>query len=198
MFTGIVRHVGKIVDINNSRGYSSLLVVNCPEGFLDNCELGDSVCVDGCCLSLAERELGLREAKFNLSSETIARTAVLAEGAPVHLEHSLRVGEQLGGHFVFGHVDGTSKILEVILEGDCTKVTMKIPKDLDSRLVAALGSVAIAGVSLTVTHTSDDCFSLQLIPVTQKSTHLNAQESLVVGKDLNFEADYLARYAIRD
>ena len=198
MFSGIVRHVGKIADISNSRGNSSLLMVNCPEGFLANCELGDSVCVDGCCLSLAERDQGLREARFNLSPETIARTAVLAKGAPVHLEHSLRVGEQLGGHFVFGHVDGTSRILEVVLEGDCTKVTMSIPKSLDSRLVAALGSVAIAGVSLTVTRTNDDRFSLQLIPVTQQSTHLNAQASLVVGKELNFEADYLARYAIRD
>ena len=198
MFNGIVRHVGKVVDISNNRGNSSLLVVNCPEGFLANCELGDSVCVDGCCLSLAEREQNRCEARFNLSPETIARTAVLTEGAPVHLEHSLRVGEQLGGHFVFGHVDGTSKILEVVLEGDCMKVIMSIPKDLDSRLVATLGSVAIAGVSLTVIHTNDDRFSLQLIPVTQKSTHLNAQASLIVDKELNFEADYLARYAIRN
>lgn len=197
MFTGIIRHVGKVASVaTDGKGVASL-VIECPDGFLDNKKTGDSVSVDGCCLTVVEIDGNLRAATFNLGPETLARTAAKNPGDPVHLEGSLLAGEQMGGHFVLGHVDGVSEVLEVSGQDGFVATTLSVPDGLDLRLVAPQGSVAIAGVSLTVTDVSGDSFSLQLIPATFEHTHLSAEASLVAGKKLNFEADCLARHVVR-
>ena len=195
MFTGIVRHIGKVVSVEETSGGSSKIGIECPEGFLAGKSQGDSICVDGCCLTLTDNPEG-NLAMFDISPKTKELTAELAIGEPVHLEGSLRVGDEIGGHFVFGHVDGTAEVLGVNAQGDCALVDLSIPTGLDLRLVRPRGSVALAGVSLTVADKKDKAFSVQLIPATMQETHLNDKASLFAGKRLNFEADHLARYAV--
>ncbi len=190
MFTGIIRHRGTVVDAVRSAA-GARVEIECPQQLLDGCEIGDSIAVNGCCLTLAGRS-GLR-ASFDLAPETLERTAALAAGDEAHLEASLRAGDQIGGHLMFGHVDGVAELLSARQRGDCLRLAFAVPNGC-ARFLAPKGSVALAGVSLTIASCAGECLEVELIPQTMDKTLL---PSLQPGAQVNFEADMLARYACR-
>lgn len=192
MYTGIVSHLGTVAALDAGGGG---LAVETPAGFLDRAEPGDSIAVDGCCLTLAAKEEA--RALFARGPVTRRRTAAPRAGAQVHLEHALRAGDPLGGHLVTGHVDGVATLAEARAEAGGVAASFELPPDLDARLVAERGSVAVAGVSLTVAACAGRRFEVQLVPATIERTLLRLDAALVPGAGFNFEADCLARYALR-
>jgi riboflavin synthase len=154
-------------------------------------QTGDSVAVNGCCLTA----LPGPGAAFDLSPETLARTSLgaLAPGRRVNLERPLRAGDQVGGHFMAGHVDGLAVLKSMEAQGEGAQWRLSAPAHL-SHLVASKGSLALDGVSLTPFEVSGDEFSVALIPHTLTATNLGERK---VGDSLNFEADILARYVQR-
>jgi riboflavin synthase len=187
MFTGIVQHSGRFRGF--AKGKTELLV----EASGPTVEIGGSVAVDGVCLSLIRREGALLA--FNLSQETLARTTLGAAraGRRVNLERALRLGDRVGGHLVQGHVDGTSRVLRVDRSGDDWRLRFDLPAPL-ARYVAAKGSIALQGVSLTVASVASGSFEVALVPETLRRTTLG---SLAAGDEVHVEADLLARYLER-
>ncbi|MBF2735881.1 MAG: riboflavin synthase [Betaproteobacteria bacterium AqS2] len=192
MYTGIVSDLGTVAALDED---GARLSIATPAGFLDRAAPGDSIAVDGCCLTLTAKEGTL--ARFDRGAVTRARTVEPRPGAQVHLEHALRAGEPLGGHLVTGHVDGVATLAAAQAEEGSVAAAFELPPELDARLVAVRGSVAVAGVSLTVAAFADRRFTVQLIPATIERTLLRLDAALVPGTGFNFEADCLARYALR-
>ena len=190
MFAGIIGHLGKI-QARAERGQGARITVACPEALLAESEVGASIAVDGCCLTLAEKDSSL--AGFDLAPETVGRTAPLAPGQRVHLEASLKAGDPIGGHLLFGHVDGTAQLLEREARGESLRLLLQAPAECAS-LIAEKGSVALAGVSLTVASCKGRTFAVELVPHTICATLL---AQMRIGEAVNFEADMLARYAVR-
>lgn len=155
--------------------------------------LGDSVAVNGACLTVVAADGRTFEA--DVSSETLQRTTLgdLSPGSGVNLERALAVGGRLGGHLVSGHVDGVARVTGVARDGEMRRVTLEAPADL-SRYVAAKGSVALDGVSLTVNGAAGHQFDVLLIPHTSSVTTLS---DLTPGRRLNLEVDLVARYVVR-
>ena len=180
MFTGLVREVGTVRSMEGGR-----LVVACAL----TAELGDSVAVDGVCLTVVENAGG--ELAFDTVPETLARTSLgtLDHGSRVNLEPSLRAGDPLGGHYVQGHVDGVGA-----LRGTTDGLTwFDAPVEL-LRYVAEKGSIAVQGTSLTVAAVDGSGFAVALIPHTLEATNLGALEP---GDPVNLETDVLAKYVER-
>ena len=181
MFTGIVQAVGTIVRV-------APLEIDCPALDLADVRVGDSISVQGVCLTVT----AVKGASFSadLSSETLSVTVGLARaGAAVNLEKSLVLGERLGGHLVSGHIDGVGDVLtfaESLLK-------VRVPREL-ARYVARKGSICVDGVSLTVNRVDSDTFDAFLIPHTQKVTTLGR---LAAGARVNLEVDLIARYVDR-
>ncbi len=195
MFTGIIKHFGKIVTVLSAADGTELVIEVDPE-LLTNIAIGDSVAVNGCCLTLAAKPTS-NLARFELGPQTVSRVAAFREGILVHLETAVRANDLLGGHIVTGHVDGKTQLRNWQRTGDSALATFSIPKQLDSRLIAPQGSVALAGVSLTVVSTTPDLFAVQLIPHTLANTLLTPDAALGDNSWCNFEADCMARYALR-
>lgn len=189
MFTGLVESTG-ILRAREPRGPGFRLVIGCG---VEDLELGESIAVSGVCLTVAAIEPGAFAADVSL--ETVDKTTLgrLPVGAAVNLERSLRAGDRLGGHLVSGHVDGVARVLEIEAVGEAKRVSCSIPPEL-SRFVAAKGSVALDGVSLTVNALRADGVELMLIPHTLAVTNLGA---LRAGSELNLEVDLVARYVVR-
>jgi len=187
MFTGIVREVGAVAAFDGAR-----LVVTAPETTA-GAAVGDSVSVAGVCLTVVETEAG--RLAFDVVPETLARTALgrLETGDAVNLEPSLRVGDQLGGHVVQGHVDGVGRVRSVTPEGDSRRVWFDAPEGV-VRYCLEKGSVAVDGVSLTVAALDDDGFEVALIPHTLEVTTLGRLEP---GDEVNLEADVLGKVVER-
>jgi riboflavin synthase len=152
--------------------------------------VGDSVAVDGCCLTVARRTGDVLE--FNAVAETLRRTTLggLAPGDRVNLEPALRVGDPMGGHWVQGHVDGVGEVTGIEAEGEAQNFTFAAPPEI-LRYAIEKGSVCVAGVGLTITALDDAGFSVSLVPHTLAVTTLGA---LAVGDPVNLEADVLAKY----
>lgn len=192
MFTGIVQDVGRVVS-REARGGDTRLVIAFDRLDSSGINIGDSICVQGCCLTAVE----LRDRTFaaDVSRETLSLTTLgnLAPGSPVNLEPSLKAGDPLGGHLVSGHIDGVGEI--AVLSGDArsTRIEISVPASL-ARYIARKGSVAIDGVSLTVNEVQGATFGINLIPHTQAVTTLGA---LRVGTPVNVEVDQIARYVER-
>jgi len=188
MFTGIVEGMGGVAAID-VRPQGARLVVAAGE-LADGVAIGDSVAVNGVCLTVTDRD-GDRLA-FDAVPETLARTnlGMLRVGDRVNLERPLRVGDRLGGHFVQGHVDGIAEVEWVRREGEGLRLRCRAPIAL-MRYVVAKGSVALDGVSLTVAHRDGDGFEVALIPHTCAVTTLGRKAS---GDRLNLEVDLLAKY----
>ncbi len=188
MFSGIIEYLGKTNRVDT--GDSPLLVVDAP-GFLDDVGIGDSIAVNGVCLTVTE----LSDKKgfaADVMPETLRKTDLgeLKPGSPVNLEKSLMIGDRLGGHFVSGHVDTAGRIAEMTDEKNA--IVMKFTMDPSlMEFVAPKGSVAIDGISLTVIDVGSDWFTVSLIPHTLKMTTLGAKH---VGSTVNIEVDMLARY----
>jgi len=191
MFTGIIRETGVLRAIRASEAGARILV-EAPRT-RERLVPGGSVAVDGACLTVTE--LGERSFAADVVPETLRRTRLggCAEGDRVNLELPVRADQLLDGHLVQGHVDGVGLVRSVVAEGSQRTVTVGIDPGL-ARFVAEKGSVAVNGVSLTVTGASPDAFSVALIPVTVAATNLGELES---GSRVNLEIDVVARYAAR-
>jgi riboflavin synthase len=177
MFTGLVREVGRVASFEDGR-----LVVEAAT----NAELGDSVAIDGVCLTVIENGAG--RLAFDVVAETIDR--IKPFGASVNLEPALRAGDPLGGHYVQGHVDGVGRVVSVAPEPDGVRVRVEPPAGL-LRYLVEKGSVALEGVSLTVAAVDESCFEIALIPHTLAETTLS---ELTTGSLVNVEIDVLAKY----
>ncbi|HVH82712.1 MAG TPA: riboflavin synthase, partial [Steroidobacteraceae bacterium] len=155
--------------------------------------LGDSICVQGCCLTVTERAGPSFAA--DLSRETLSLTTLgeLAVGAAVNLEPALRAGDALGGHLVSGHVDGIARVTSVESDARSRRLAIAVPREL-ARYIAPKGSVTVDGVSLTVNEVAGESFGVNIIPHTQTATTLGAAR---VGTPVNIEVDQVARYLAR-
>jgi riboflavin synthase len=180
MFTGIVQAVGKIVRV-------SPLEVQCPGLGLNDVAIGASICVQGVCLTVTA--LTGKGFTADLSAETLRVTTGLDRPGEVNLEKALKLGDEIGGHLVTGHIDGIGEVIG----RDGGVVRFKHPKEL-SRFVARKGSICIDGVSLTVNRVEDDSFEVNLIPHTLEVTTLGR---LKQGAAVNLEVDLIARYVER-
>jgi riboflavin synthase len=191
VFTGIVRELGRVVDAVGDEG-GLRLGVHAP-ATAEALRLGDSVSIDGACLTATEVADGV--VAFHAVPETLRRTALrrLGEGAVVNVEPALRAGEPLGGHYVQGHVDAVGRVRAVEPEGEGVRMWIEAPGDV-LRYCVEKGSVAVAGVSLTVAEVSDDAFAVALVPHTLSATTLGTLEP---GDEVNLEADVLAKYVER-
>ena len=195
MFTGIVTDVGT-VRTAEQRGDLRLRIET---GYdLDTVDLGASIACSGVCLTVVDK--GEDWFAVDVSAETVSRTAAdrWQEGAKLNLERSLRMGDELGGHIVTGHVDAVAEVVGVCPEGDSTRVGVSVPRALGP-MVAPKGSISLDGVSLTVNDVRDaddgtTHFSINLIPHTAQNTTLG---HLAAGRQLNVEVDVLARYIDR-
>ena len=190
MFTGLIREVGTVVELNG--GETVRLELEAPSTAA-SAAVGDSVAIDGVCLTVVEVH-GPRLA-FDAVPETLARTSLgaLAEGSRVNLEPALRAGDPLGGHYVQGHVDGVGTARSSESEGDGRRVWFDAPAEL-LRYVVEKGSIAVQGTSLTVAALDGSGFAVALIPHTLEATTLGALEP---GDSINLEVDVLAKYVER-
>ena len=189
MFTGLVEEIGTVVRAGAAGGGHALTVA--ARAVLEDIGPGDSIAVDGACLTVVARDAG--SFTVGLSAETLSRTALgeLAEGSPVQLERALLPGSRLGGHYVQGHVDGTGTILEFRADGDALWVKVRAPLAL-MRHVAPKGYIAIDGASLTVVHRGVDWFDVCIVAWSRGKLALPAKP---VGARVNLEVDILAKYA---
>lgn len=189
MFTGLIEAVGEVV-----RHVAPRLVVRPPEGGMgEPWALGESIAINGCCLTLVDFAEGLA---FDLSEETYARTTLnqLTPGNPVNLERAMRVGDRLGGHMVQGHVDTTGTLVSLEPSGDGWTMTVQAPAE-DAALLVDKGSVTVDGISLTVVEPdATGRFQVAVIPHTFAHTHLRAAQS---GQRVNLEFDIIAKQVVR-
>jgi riboflavin synthase len=191
MFTGIVRGIGQVASLTRRAG-AARLTVRAPFSLLA-VRRGDSVAVDGACLTVTAK--GPRRFTADVIPETLSRTTLggLRAGDRVNLETSLGLGDPVGGHMVLGHVDATARVLGVVRRGRDWRLKVELPAAV-RRYVALKGSLALHGVSLTVSAVDDRSFEVALIPETLARTTLGAA---VRGSILNVEADVVARYLER-
>ena len=192
MFTGIVQEVGK-VRARENRGGDARIVIAFDKLRSSDFRIGDSICVQGCCLTATELPEGAFAA--DVSNETLSLTTLgdLAAGSPVNLEPSLKAGDALGGHLVSGHIDGVAQVVAISGDARSTRLKIAVPADL-ARYIARKGSVAVDGVSLTVNEVDGATFGVNIIPHTQTVTTLG---KLTVGARVNLEVDQVARYVER-
>ncbi len=191
MFTGIVRELGVVV-ASEEAGGGRALAVHAP-ATAERTRPGDSVAIDGCCLTATVIDAG--RISFHAVPETIARTTLgaLAFDDRVNVEPALRAGEELGGHYVQGHVDAVGRIQSVEADGEGLRVFVEAPADV-LRYCVEKGSITVAGVSLTVAELAEDAFAVALVPHTLTATTLSR---LAPGQSVNLEADVLAKYVER-
>ena len=195
MFTGIVTDVGTVRSAEQ-RGDLRLVIET--EYDMDTVELGASIACSGACLTVVDK--GEDWFAVDLSGETVSKTASdhWREGARLNLERSLRLGDEIGGHIVTGHVDAVGNVVGVVPEGDSRRVAIAVPRTLGG-MIAAKGSVALDGVSMTVNEVADgedgtSAFTVNVIPHTAQHTTLG---ELAADRQLNVEVDVLARYIDR-
>jgi riboflavin synthase len=192
MFTGIIQDLGRIAS-REMRGVDARLTIATNRLNLANVAVGDSICVQGVCLTATS--VSAKTFTADVSHETLSLTTLadLQPNSPVNLEPSLRAGDPLGGHLVSGHVDGIATVAALARDGDSLRVTFAAPEAL-SRYIARKGSVSIDGVSLTVNEVAGHGFGVNLIPHTQAVTTLGQLRS---GARVNLEIDQVARYVER-
>jgi riboflavin synthase len=209
MFTGIITGVGRIVashDLGSSLQHGKRLTIACPPDtsppdYLDDVGLGDSIALNGACMTVTTLDAPARQFTIDISAESLAKTTGLAEGHAVNLEKALRAGDRLGGHIVSGHVDGVGTVSHFAQVGESWELRIRIPLEL-ARYLAYKGSITINGVSLTVNQVVDlpeapgaGCeISINLIPHTVQNTTLGL---LKAGSGVNLEIDTVARYVER-
>jgi riboflavin synthase len=187
MFTGIVETMGLVRHVERASG-GMRIVIGCGDLALDDVKVGDSIAVNGCCLTVVKLEPDAFH--VDVSQETLAVTTGFAHGEPVNLEKALRVGDRLGGHMVTGHVDARGEVTRLERAGDSWLAEIRVPAELQ-RYLARKGSVTVNGVSLTVNRVEDDRFQVNLIPHTM---HVTTLKHLRSGSAVNLEVDLLARY----
>jgi riboflavin synthase len=190
MFTGIVRELGRVDDVERNEAGARLRISGVVASKLAT---GDSVSVEGACLTVAGLDGGAFEADVMNQTLSLTTLGELTAGDPVNLEPALRAGEPLGGHIVQGHVDGVAEVVSAADDGIARRLGVRVPDGLE-RYAVEHGSVTLAGVSLTVAAVDGDRLEVSLIPETLERTTLRAATE---GKKLNLELDVLARYVER-
>ena len=194
MFTGIVKGIGMVTSVSKSRSGAETVIRVRLGKFGRGLKRGDSVCINGACLTATKPSKG--EAEFEMVAETIRRTNLghVKPGEMVNIERSLRVGDRLEGHFVLGHVDGTGTIEAIQKMSSETIIRIKLDKWLAKSLVPK-GSIAVDGVSLTLAGIEGDRVSVSLIPHTLKVTTLGMKSR---GDRVNIETDILGKHVMRN
>lgn len=195
MFTGIITSLGEIMAADRS-GDDLRLKIACDYA-PDSMDIGASIACSGVCLTVVEKGAHERGGWFlaDVSAETLDKTTLgeRKAGDRINLERSLKIGDELGGHIVSGHVDGVGEIAALAMDGESLRVTVAAPAGL-ARFIAAKGSVAMDGASLTVNEVEGNRFGVNLIPHTREVTTFGGLE---VGQKVNLEIDLLARYVAR-
>ncbi|WP_425092583.1 riboflavin synthase [Tropicimonas sp. S265A] len=194
MFTGIITDVGKVLQLDQQGDLRARLGCSYDPTSID---LGASIACNGVCLTVIETGMQGEQAWFDvqISAESVSKTSIgdWKVGSAVNLERALKVGDELGGHIVSGHVDGVATIVDMQDEGDSTRVTFEAPEAL-AKFIAPKGSVALDGTSLTVNEVDGCRFGVNFIPHTKTATTWGAVQ---VGDRINLEIDTLARYVAR-
>ena len=191
MFTGIITDVGRVLRVAETAAGRRLEIETAHD--MDDIVLGASVACNGTCFTVDEK--GPNWLAADASFETLACTTVgrWQAGTPINLERSLRIGDELGGHMVLGHVDGVGRLEESRAEGENMRLTFAAPPEI-ARFIARKGSITVDGVSLTVNEAEETRFSVNIIPHTLRHTTLG---NLADGDPVNLEVDVMARYASR-
>lgn len=195
MFTGIIQDIGIVKNIENLSGDRIFTIESHLDA--DSFYIGASVCHSGCCLTLIEKQKQgeISHWKVQVSNETINLTTLgdWQIGTKINLEPSLKMGDEIGGHLVTGHVDGKGIISNIESDAESKRITVTVSEEL-MKFIAKKGSIAIDGVSLTVNEVTNESFCVNIIPHTLEKTTIG---SLLLGKIVNLELDPLARYAAR-
>lgn len=193
MFTGIIEATGSVSSLQQNSGADWRIGITSQQLDLADVKLGDSIAVNGCCLTVVE--LGPRFFSADVSNETLACTTLgkLAIGSLVNLEKAMLATARFGGHIVSGHVDGVGSLLESTVDGTSLRLRFAVPANL-AHYVAAKGSICIDGTSLTVNSVNDTTFTVNIIPHTQQETVIG---SYAIGQQVNLEVDLVARYLER-
>ncbi len=200
MFTGIITGVGRITNVQplgDSAQHGKRLTLSCPAHYLDDVVLGDSIALNGACMTVTTLDAAQHQFSVDISAESLAKTAALDSAGPVNLEKALRANDRLGGHLVSGHVDGIGRVTCFEQVGESWLLQLLAPPAL-AKYLAYKGSIVVNGVSLTVNQVEDlpqGCqMRINLIPHTLQHTALGA---LAVGSLVNLEVDLIARYCER-
>ena len=200
MFTGIISAQGRILALRalgDDAGHGKSLTIQAPAGYLDDVQPGDSVALNGACMTATAVDVAAARFEVDISAESLARTAGLGQAGAVNLEKALRASDRLGGHLVSGHVDGVGHVTHFAAVGESWELRILAPVEL-GRFLAYKGSITVDGVSLTVNRIedrADGCeLSINLIPHTLAHTTLGR---LVPGQPVNLEVDLIARYVAR-
>lgn len=190
MFTGLVKDVGEIYERSEGDDSVSFGIETSLE--VEDFDAGESIAVDGVCLTVTEFDGDAGAFEVDVSAETLRKTALGERrvGDGVHLERALRVGDRLGGHFVQGHVDGVGELVDRRRDGDGWELDFRVPVAL-SRLIIEKGSIAVDGVSLTAYNVGEETFTVTVVPHTSRHTNL---VDYPVGRVVNLEADMLGKY----
>jgi riboflavin synthase len=201
MFTGVVTGLGLIVEVLPFEPDASdgrKVTVQAPLGYLDDSQLGDSIALNGACMTVTKLDASAGRFTIDISPESLAKTAGLAEPGPVNLEKAVRSSDRLGGHLVSGHVDGVGSVMVLRDVGDDWRELRVLASREIARFLTYKGSIAVNGVSLTVNSVDDldkSCeFSANLVPHTLENTTLGL---LTAGQLVNLEVDLIARYVAR-
>jgi len=200
MFTGIITGVGRITAVHalgSSANHGKRLTIECPPAFLDDVGLGDSIALNGACMTVTALDVSGQQFCVDISAESLDKTAGLNATGAINLEKALRANDRLGGHMVSGHVDGIGTVTHFSQVGESWQLRVLAPKAL-AKYLAYKGSITVNGVSLTVNRVQDiedGCeMSINLIPHTVQNTALN---TLQTGSLVNLEIDLIARYVER-
>ena len=200
MFTGIISGLGRITDaraLGPDPSHGKRLTIETPTGYLADVQLGDSIAINGACMTVTSFDATANRFTLDISAESLDKTTGLAEPGPVNLEKAMRANDRLGGHLVSGHVDGIGRVSHFAAVGESWELRVRTPAEL-ARFIAYKGSITVNGVSLTVNRVIDGAegceLSINLIPHTLENTTLGALE---VGDRVNLEIDLIARYVER-
>jgi riboflavin synthase len=200
MFTGIITGVGRIAaihDLGSSLDHGKRLTIEAPPGYLDDVGLGDSIALNGACMTVTTFTPAQSQFTIDISAESLDKTAGLDQHGPINLEKALRAGDRLGGHIVSGHVDGVGHVSHFAQVGESWELRILAPHGM-AKYLAYKGSITINGVSLTVNQVHDQArgcdISINLIPHTVQNTALG---QLQTGSRVNLEIDTVARYVER-
>ena len=193
MFTGIVTDIGEIVSVDPGGKEGDRRFVIATNHDMTPIAIGASIACSGCCLTVIEKQAG--RFAVEVSAESLDKTHLgdWTVGSRLNLELSLKLGDELGGHLVYGHVDGVGRIVSMTPEGGSVRLVFEAPTEV-ARFVAAKGSIAIDGISLTVNEVDGNRFGVNVISHTQAVTTLGQAR---VGQRVNLEVDMLARYVAR-
>ena len=200
MFTGIITGMGQIAAVQalgDTAAHGKRLVITPPAGYLDDVGLGDSIALNGACMTVTSMDPAAPQFTIDISAESLDKTTGLGAPGPINLEKALRANDRLGGHLVSGHVDGIGEVTQFAQVGESWELRVLAPREL-ARYLAYKGSITINGVSLTVNRIADSAdgceVSINLIPHTVENTALG---TLKAGSRVNLEIDLIARYCER-